>query len=329
MDSYKSTVVSTRIRLARNINNLPFPNRLSGEEEIYSVLLAGVKKACDKLFANKYYQMSKINQYDSESLVERHLISRNLQSSKYGSVFISDSEDISVMVNEEDHLRIQSIIEGYSLEGAYNNVAKVDAELKKNLDIAFDSQLGYLTSCPTNLGCAMRASVMLFLPGLTMTGMIDSLVIKFQEIGITIRGIYGEGSKAEGYMYQVSNQAAISLSEKDILKKVGSVVDSLVKGEEIARSNLMKKRGIDLKNEIMISYGILKYACKMSSQEFMQNLSLVKLGVALGYLDLDMDKLNQLFVITQPAMLCYIEKRDLTPLDRDIMRAEMVKKTLV
>ena len=328
MNMFESTVVSTRIRLARNINGLPFPNRLNGEEKIYTVLYAGVKKACDKLFANDYYSMATIDELTSQALVERHLISKNLQKSKYGAAFISKPEDISVMVNEEDHMRIQSILRGFNLENAYNNVAKIDAEIKKNLDVAFDPQLGYLTSCPTNLGSAMRASVMLFLPGLTMTGKIESIILKYQQAGITIRGIYGEGSKAEGYLYQVSNQAAISLSESEILNMVKKVVENIVSSEDVARKEIAQRQGLDLKNSIMISYGILKYACKMSSQELMHNLALVKLGVALGYLNINMEKLNNLTVNTQPAMMCFITKKNMSAEQRDIARVKMVQDTL-
>ena len=328
MNIFETTVVSTRVRFARNINGLPFPNRLRGEEQIYSVLYAGVKKACDRVFANDYYSMATIDSLTSQALVERHLISKNLQKSKYGAAFISKPEDISVMVNEEDHLRIQSIIRGFHLEDAYNNVAKVDAEIKKNLDVAFDPKLGYLTSCPTNLGSAMRASVMLFLPGLTMTNRIEALILKYQQLGITIRGIYGEGSKAEGDLYQVSNQAAISLSESEILNMVKKVVENIVNLEDVARKEIAQRRGLDLKNDIMISYGILKYACKMSSQELMQNLALVKLGVALGYININMEKLNNLTVNTQPAMMCFITKKNMSAEQRDIARVKMVQDTL-
>ena len=327
MDKIQSTVTSTRIRLARNVKNLPFPNRLSGEEGIYT-LLAKVQKTCDALFPNKYYKIDGMDRYESESLVERHLISRNLQKSKYGGAFISESEDISVMVFEEDHLRIQSIMRGFNLENAYNAVAKIDSELKKNVEIAFDQKLGYLTACPTNLGAAMRASVMLFLPGLTKLGLIDNIIMKFQDLGMTIRGIYGEGSKAEGYVYQISNQASISLSETEILNKIKKYVMQIVDYETDAREKLKSSLGIDLQNDIMISYGILKYACKMSSQEFNQNLASVKLGVALGYLNLDMDKLNSLSVLTQPAMLCFLKKKELTPQQRDIYRAEIAKSMI-
>ena len=327
MDNMSSIVVSSRVRLARNVKNLPFPNRLNGEEGIYT-LLSNVQKTCNSLFSNKYYKMDSMDKYETESLVERHLISRNLQKSKYGGAFISDSEDISVMVFEEDHLRIQSIMRGFNLEAAYNNVAKIDAELKKNVEIAFDQRLGYLTACPTNLGSAMRASVMMFLPGLTKLGKIENLIVQSQKLGITIRGIYGEGSKAEGYMYQISNQASISLSETEILDKIKNIVTQIIDLENDARERLKNQLGLDLKNEIMISYGILKYACKMSSQELTQNLAMIKLGVALGYLDLDMDKLNSLSVITQPAMLCYLKKKELTPEQRDVYRAEITKKMI-
>ena len=329
-NQYKNTVISTRIRLARNINNLPFPNRLSNQEEIYSVLVRGVEKSCKEVFGSQYdsFQMNSINNIIANALVERHLISKDLKESEYGWAFINKSEDVSIMVNEEDHIRVQSIVNGFNLEAAYNTAAKVDKALKNNLDIAYDEKLGYLTACPTNLGSAMRASVMLFLPGLSRLGTIENVILQCKQAGMTIRGLYGEGSNADGYIYQVSNQAAVALSEDEIIKKVKVVVESMCKAEDKARERLKNEQNFELKNEIMISYGILKYCVKISSKEAMQNLAMVKLGVALGYIEEDVDTLNRLIVLIQPGMLCYIAKKELDPLTRDIDRASVIKNGL-
>ena len=329
-NKYSDIVISSRIRLARNIVDIPFPRKLEGQEEIYSKLYKGIEKACNNLFKYDFYKMDNIDNLTAQQLKEQHLISDNLIKSKYGAAYISNTKDISIMANEEDHLRIQCIHSGFDLDGAYNQIVKVDSELAKNLNYAFDPRLGYLTSCPTNLGTAMRASVMIFLPALTMIGKIDAFINKFQTVdGITTRGVYGEGSKAEGYMYQISNQSAISLSENEILKKMTLVVTKLCQAEIEARQILKEKRGIDLQDDIMRAYGILKYAVKMSSNETNVNIAMVKLGVSLGYIDCDIDKLNRLLVLTQPAMVCSMFDNKIISADkRDKARAEIIKKLL-
>ncbi len=324
----KDVVVSTRIRLARNIRNLPFPHKLSGEEEIYSVLYDGVKKACDELFKSKFYAMDKLDEMTGQTLVEKHLISPDLLDSKYGAVIVSDTEDISVMLNEEDHIREQCFVQGYGLQQAYDNIKKVDRKLAQKLDIAHDEKYGYLNTCPTNMGAGMRASVMLFLPCLTMTGGVWTFISKYKELGFTTRGVYGEGSEAEGFMYQISNQAAIGSSEQEILNKMDILVTKLVEAERIARSNLVKNKGMDFKDEIMRAYGVLKYACKISSKEFMEKLALVKLGVIEGYITADFDRLNQLIVLSQPAMLCSLAGKKLNAEGRDVTRSALIKKIL-
>lgn len=329
MKEFDDVVYSSRVRLARNINGLPFPNKLRGEEEIFGVLMKGVKKACDNCMKSKFFMINEMDKLKAQALVEKHLISPDLvESSPYGAVVINDTEDISIMINEEDHIRAQCIVSGFGLEKAYNNLVKVDKELDKELDIAYDKDFGYLTACPTNLGSAMRASVMLFLPALTILGSINSFILKYQENGFTTRGVYGEGSDAEGYMYQISNQAAIGQSESEILTRMNFVIKKLVDAERIARKNLEKSQGINLKDEIMRAYGILKYACKMSSEEFMKTLAMVKLGVCLSYIEEDFEKINQLIVMTQPAMLCTIAGKRLNSNERDITRMALIKKIL-
>lgn len=329
MNEMLDVVYTSRIRFARNIRNLPFPNKLKGEEEIYNTLMKGVKDACDKCMKSKFYMINDMDKLKAQALIEKHLISPSLvANSQYGAVIINDTEDISIMINEEDHIRQQCIVEGFGLEAAYNNLLKVDKKLEDCLDIAYDKNFGYLTACPTNLGAGMRASVMLFLPALTMIGGINSFILKYQENGFTTRGVYGEGSEAEGYMYQISNQAAIGQSENEILQRMNFMINKLVDAERIARKNLEKTRGIDLKDEIMRCYGIIKYACQMSSSEFMKNLAMVKLGVCLGYIDFDIKKLNQLVVMSQPAMLCNLAGKRLNSKERDVTRSALVKKIL-
>ncbi|MEG1536485.1 MAG: ATP--guanido phosphotransferase, partial [Clostridia bacterium] len=259
MESEKDIVYSTRVRLARNITALPFPNKLNGEEEIYSVLMKNVDEACNKFCKTTVYKMSELSAIDGRALVERHLASPDLIANcPYGALILNKNEDISIMLNEEDHIRAQCIMSGWQLESAYNRIAKIDEEIAKRVDYAFDKNFGYLTACPTNLGAGMRASAMLFLPALSMSGSINSILNEYRANGITVRGVYGEGSKVEGYLYQFSNQASISLSEKEIINTMNMVIRKLVDAEKIARKNLSNSRVVELKNEIMRAYGILQ-----------------------------------------------------------------------
>lgn len=329
MSDFNDVVYSTRIRLARNVKGLPFPKRLHGEEQIFGVLYKGVKDACDSLFQSEFYQMSKIDALEAKVLVEKHLISPQLaMDCPYGAAIIAKDETVSIMLNEEDHIREQCIVGGFDLEQAYRKIEKVDRAIAQRIPIAYDKELGYLTACPTNLGAAMRASVMLFLPALTMSGLINSFIHKYQDSDITTRGVYGEGSEADGYLYQVSNQAAIGLSEREILDRMTIVVKKLIEAERIARKNLAKNGGIDFKDKVMRAYGILMYSCKISSKELMQSLALVKLGVSLGYLEKDTEKIDRLIVMSQPAMLCKLAGKNISAKERDIMRSAMVKKIL-
>lgn len=328
-DDMKDVVYSSRVRLARNIRGLAFPHRLRGEEEIYSVLMQKVKKACDSVTETDFYPVKGTDPMQLQVLVEKHLVSPKLvQECPYGAVLVSKDESLSVMLNEEDHIREQCIVDGMGLEQAYRSVARIDQAIAKELPIAYDDSLGYLTACPTNLGAAMRASAMVFLPALTMTGTIESFIRKYQENGITTRGVYGEGSRAEGDLYQISNQAAIGMSEQEILDRMQLVVTKLVEAERIARQNVAKREGIALKDTIMRAYGTLRYACVLSSQELMERIALVKLGVTLQYIDCDMTKLNQLIVMSQPAMLCKLAGKNLNAQERDVTRAALVKKMI-
>ncbi len=328
MQDMKDVVYSSRVRLARNVRGLPFPHRLHGEEEIYK-MMQKVKEACDKVVATDFYQMRGFDPIEAQVLVEKHLVSPQLtQECPYGVAFVSKDETISVMLNEEDHLREQCIVEGMGLDRAYESLSQIDREIAKTLPIAYSPEWGYLTACPTNLGAAMRASAMVFLPALTMTGVINSFIRKYQENGITTRGVYGEGSQAEGYLYQISNQAAIGMSEREILDRMNLVVSKLVEAERIARQNIAKHEGIKLKDKIMRAYGTMLYAYKMSSQELMELSALVKLGVCLQYLDCDLSKLNRLIVESQPATLCKLTGKNLNVAERDVARASIVRKKL-
>ena len=322
-------VVSTRIRFARNVKDLPFPKRLSGQEEIYSVLMKGVKEACDGLFKSRFYKMCDIDSLLAQSYVEMHLISNDLvKNVNFGALVVSEDEDVAVMINEEDHIREQCVVEGFDLDGAYRKLVKVDEAIAAKLNIAFDPKLGYLTACPTNLGAAMRASVMVFLPALTLTKKINSLINDLQRLDFTTRGVYGEGSGAQGFMYQISNQATVGKSEEDIINLVKKTVSRIIEIERKERENLKKTHGVELQDKIMRAFGILTNCYLIDSAEFSELLGYVKLGVALGYVSRDMAKINKLLTLSQPAMLCMLAAKVLQPRDRDKARAALGRKFL-
>ncbi len=328
MDKNKEVVISTRVRFARNINGLPFPHKLTGQEEIYSVLMKNVNDCCTQLFSGKFIKMADADRLLEQSLAEKHLISTELIKKQYGGVFLSSDETVSIMINEEDHIREQCIMPGFDLDNAYAKLLRLDKLLATKLDIAYDKYLGYLTACPTNLGAAMRLSAMVSLPALTISRKMNGLIGGLQQIGFTIRGAYGEGTDPEGFEYQISNQAAVGKSEDTIKDLFRRSIAQVIKLELDEREVLRQKDEIGLQDQIMRSWGILTNCCKISSSEFMKLLGYVRLGVAMGYIDRDIDRIDNLAVATQPAMLCMFAKKILGAEERDRARAALVKKTI-
>ncbi|MCI8728639.1 MAG: protein arginine kinase [Clostridia bacterium] len=324
-------VVSSRIRLARNVNGMPFPKKLSNDERVYSVLLKGIKDAIGDTFEYEYYEMRRMNEVDRMALLEKHLISPDLvRNIENGSVIISRDRTLSIMVNEEDHVRAQCMLEGMELRSAYEKISDIDDRLAENLDIAFDDKLGYLTSCPSNLGTGMRASVMMFLPALTMTNSMNSVINTAQKLGLTARGIYGEGSNADGYMYQISNEISLGISEEDILRRVETFALKVADNEMKIRDVILKEQGAGLIDKITRAYGILTNAYMMTSRECMGNISLVKLGVSYGIIkSTDMKTLNRLTESIGSAEIIKRSGRSLSALERDIERAKTVRNAIL
>lgn len=326
MGKFDNIVVSSRVRLARNLKDIPFPSRLVGSVASADKVIDTVKGVCDKLFKYDLYRMNKINDIDRVALYERHLISPNLvENTENGAVCIGKDNGISIMINEEDHIRAQCFMRGFGLQECYNRVNAFDDELCHQANIAYDPKLGYLTACPTNLGTGMRASVMMFLPALTYTGEITRIISAVQQAGLTVRGTYGEGSNSSGYLYQISNQITIGISEKDLIKNVANIVEKICENEQLARQKWYKAEGIMLEDKVMRSFGVLLYARRITSAEFMEHMANVKLGVSLGILDLSMAMLNQLTELCQPANLCHYGGRKLSGEERDELRAKLVR----
>lgn len=319
-------VLSTRVRLARNVKDYPFPCRLDSEkrnelnEKVRDSLLAEDS-------ALSYIKMNTLTASQTISMAERHLISPEFTSSSDGrALILSEDEDVSIMLNEEDHIRLQVMKPGLDLEGAYEKADKIDSILSGKLNYAFDDRIGYLTQCITNLGTGMRASLMLHLPALTKKGMISSLASTVSKLGLTIRGAYGEGSSAGGDIYQLSNQVTLGISEKEAIYNLESIANQLIAQERNARSELVKNDSYV--DNIFRAYGILRFARQISCSEFMELISLVRVGVSQGIIDIETEKINELTVNLQPATINAMREQTLQPAQRDKVRAEEVRKVM-
>lgn len=325
-------VISSRIRLARNLKDIPFPNKLS-ENDAKDI----VKKVEDAFYSVPYMeeQYKTIYLWQSDDIsntayLEKHLISKKLVKNKKEAAFIlGKDETVSIMLNEEDHIRLQSITGGLNLKEAYDYTNKLDDLLEEKLDYAFDEKLGYLTSCPTNLGTGLRASVMIHLPALTMNKEIAGLLNGLTQVGMTIRGLFGEGSQGDGNIYQISNQVTLGLSEEEILTNLTGVINQIINQERLTRDRILSKNKYELEDKIFRSAGILKSAIMLTSKEALNLLSNVRLGAEMGIIkDVDKIILNKLLVDIQPATIQKNYKEMLTDKKRDLKRAELVKESL-
>ena len=322
-------VVSTRVRLARNLKQYPFPARASAsqreavERQVKDALLSG-NSILSKEF--RFVPLENTTQEEAVSLVERHIVSPEFIADRRGkAVLISAVESISIMVNEEDHLRIQVLREGFSLKEAAETADRIDTLLSENLDFAFDPELGYLTQCPTNLGTGLRASVMLHLPGLTESGAMPRIASNLSKLGLTIRGTYGEGSKSIGALYQLSNQITLGLSENEAIENLRSITVQLMEEERKARAQMSEE--IAWQDKIDRAAGVLKSARVLSSSEFMELLSYIRLGLSTGVLQgVTTQELNALMVNAQPATLMARAGKQLDETQRDVLRADMARE---
>ncbi len=326
-------VISSRVRLARNLAKFPFLTRASEEQraEIHDAIRNALDKRGLSENGHCYVDLgSESNELTSRFLLERHLISRELANGEGGrGVLFNRSEMLSVMVNEEDHLRLQAIRAGFQVEEAYEDLRAIDERLDRELGFAFSADFGYLTACPTNVGTGMRASVMFHLPALVFTKQIDKVFAGVTKINLAVRGFYGEGTQASGDFFQISNQITLGLGEVDILSALGRIVPKIVAYEREVRTHLLDKDRLRLEDKIWRALGTLRVARSISSEETMDLLSSVRLGVNLGLLsDVDIETVNELFILTQPAHLQKLEKRELEPLERDVTRAEYIRDKL-
>ncbi|MBP3938860.1 MAG: protein arginine kinase [Clostridia bacterium] len=320
-------VISTRVRLARNLEDYPFPCRLTvkGKEAVCEEIKKAVLS--DDNWGFGYTYMKDFTRAQSVSLAERHLISPEFASDRAGrALLLTDDEAVSIMLCEEDHIRLQVMMAGLALKEAYSVADKIDNIISSKLNYAYDDRIGYLTQCPTNLGTAMRASVMLHLPALTRCGQIGKLASTVSKLGLVIRGAYGEGSSPKGDIYQLSNQITLGISEEAALNNLQSITLQLVAQERAAAEKLIENPIEE--DRIFRAWGILKNARVLSGDEFMELSSLLRMGISNNSIDFDIAKLNELTTRVQPATINAAEGKELSSQQRDILRAKWVREAL-
>ncbi|MDD5557465.1 MAG: protein arginine kinase [bacterium] len=323
-------VVSSRVRLARNLRGIPFPGRAERDARVR------VREMAEEAFEGSALmqgaiavRLDEVGEIDRQFLVERHLISREHARGDEGSALaVGEKEIMSVMINEEDHLRLQALRSGFQLGEAYREVDALDDDLERAMEYAFLPTVGYLTSCPTNTGTGMRASVMLHLPGLVLANQIGQVIQAIAKLGLAVRGLYGEGTEVSGNLFQISNQGTLGKAERDIIEEIEGVINQIAEHEKKARQALYRKNFRALEDRVCRAYGLITSARIITSKETIDLLSALKLGLDFGLVEIDRGTINDLFIVTQPAHLQKLAGRELKPEERDAMRADIIRRRL-
>ncbi|MFH1359991.1 MAG: protein arginine kinase [Candidatus Omnitrophota bacterium] len=329
---YSNIVMSSRVRLARNFDRIPFPNR--SDKKSLDNVVEDVKKAVSHIDFFKdstLLRMTELDNIDKQFLIERHLMSHEHAAQGHGKALIVSKEEIlSVMINEEDHLRIQVMQSGFNLQETWNIIDAIDNSLSEELQYAYSPDWGYLTACPTNTGTGMRGSVMLHLPALVMTKQINKILAAISKLNFASRGFYGEGTQSSGNFFQISNQISLGHSEIEIIQNITGLIRQVIEQEEQARQTLLVQNRPMIEDKVCRSTGILKNAHIISSQETVELLSMVRLGVDVGIVqDVDKAKINELFIMIQPAHLQKLEGKKLSAAERDAKRANLIRSKLL
>ncbi len=321
-------VLSTRIRLARNLKGIPYPGKMTKDDALKVISL--VESALEEMnYTFTKYDMQVLSGNEKERLVEERYISPNLAASSLPScAYISEDHSVSIMVNEEDHIRIQCIYAGFEDKKAYDLINKIDTYLSEKLDYALHEKYGHLTSCLTNVGTGMRISYMMHLPAIVMFKASDGIFSSISKLGATVRGMYGEGTKSSGFLFQISNQVTLGKDENEIINDVAKIAEGIITREKELRCELSKQKGLVLEDKIMRSYGSLKHARIMQSSEMMTLLSDVRLGISLGFIeDTDLKTVNNLMIMASRAHISNSDNAD-SPFERDVERARLIRNTL-
>lgn len=326
-------VISSRVRLARNLENFPFSSKL--DDEHAAELVNEVKKITPYLSKEenrRFYScnIGSLSEIDKTAMVERHIVSPLLAEKKQSTgLILSEDETVSIMINEEDHVRIQAIVGGMNLEQAYEEADKTDDIAYEKLHFAYDEKYGYMTACPTNAGTGMRASCMVFLPALSAARMMAKLIEEVGKYGVTIRGIYGEGTKSLGSIYQISNQKTLGNSEREIIDNLNRIVMQVVKQERKRREYMLSVNTDDIEDQVFRSYGILRYARQISSNDAMTLLSQLKFGLDCELIKFDREfNIHKLMMGVQPGSLQWSLGKNVGSTTRDQSRAEYIRKEL-
>ncbi|MEO6462814.1 MAG: protein arginine kinase [Candidatus Eisenbacteria bacterium] len=324
-------VVSTRVRLARNLRGMPFSHR-ARDEQLIAVLgsVERAARATTSFAGGGLLRMHELSPIDRQFLVERHLVSHELSDgARPRALVLAEGERLSIMVNEEDHLRLQALCSGFQLAEAWALAERADEELEQSLEYAFEEELGYLTACPTNVGTGMRASVLIHLPALVLTKQIDKVLKSVMQVGLAVRGLYGEGSEVMGNLFQMSNQTTLGRSEQESVESLDNVTRQILDYEERARDVMVRDAGTQIADKVWRAYGNLRHGRSMSSQEVINLCSALRLGTALGFNGLPpLSTINQLLVLTQPAHLMRSAGRALEAPERNVLRADLVRALL-
>jgi len=324
-------VITSRVRLARNLRGYPFPGWAGKDDR--GEIMAEVRPVLEEIAEMKdsfSEEMTKLTAIEKQVLVERHLISREHAAKGPGCATVMNrKQSISIMVNEEDHLRMQAIRPGLQLLSAYRSLDTIDTELENILPYAFDEKYGYLTACPTNLGTGMRASAMLHLPGLVLSEQINQAIQGANKIGLAVRGLYGEGTEALANLFQISNQTTLGTSEEEVIAHLGRVIDQMIENEKNARLKMLEDRPMMIRDQVGRAFATLKYSHIISSKESLNLLSMIRLGCDLGFFGEDeQESINVLLTEIQPAHLQISAKKKLTPEERDGLRSEIIRTSL-
>ena len=324
-------VLSTRIRLARNLDDVPFTHR-AREEQLQGVL-ASVSAAAQQASAFRdglLLRMNEVAPLDRQVLVERHLVSHELgDGARPRGILVAPDARLSLMINEEDHLRLQSLTPGFQLAEAWALADAADDELDQSLEFAFSEEIGYLTSCPTNAGTGLRASVLIHLPALVLLEEIQRVLKSIMQVGLNVRGLYGEHSEVMGNLFQISNQTTLGRSERDSIDSLERVTRQIIETEERARERMLRDARIQIEDKVWRAYGTLRHCRSIHAREVINLCSAVRLGVAMGLSGLcPLRVLNELLVLTQPAHLQRQHGGELSPADRNIVRAQFVRERL-
>lgn len=329
--AHHDIVISSRVRLARNVKGRPFPGWAKKADRL--AVLEVVKPPVDSLLEmddafSEYLQ--DLSATEKQILVERHLISREHAAKSTGSaVVMNRQQTLSIMINEEDHMRMQSIRPGFQLKAVHRAIDEIDTRLEETLDYAFSPKLGFLTACLTNVGTGMRASAMLHLPALVLDEKVNQVIQAVNKIGLAVRGLYGEGSEAMGNLFQISNQTTLGEREEDILGRLNKVIEQIIEHEQNARATMLQKKTTTLLDQIGRAFGVLMHAHSMTSKEALNLLSFLRLGTDLGFFPADRRQpLDELFTETQPAHLQRGSTQKLGAEERDALRADIIRAKL-